>query len=171
MAIISLQDVRFYAFHGVYAEERKVGTWYLIDLEVEYNTTRAAVSDDLRDTLNYESLYQICRREMRVPTDLLENVVERIGLGIRYLTPGIKSLDIRLRKQYPPLGGAVGASAVRTEAKYSKKCGRCKRPLLCYSDKTCWCMGTRTSPKIMEGLKLQFGDNCLCKDCIQLFSN
>ena len=171
MARIALENMRFYAFHGVYEEERKVGTWYLIDVTVDYSTTRAAVSDDLRDTLNYESIYKICRREMRVPRQLLETVAERIGVGIRYLSGGIKELEITLRKQYPPLGGAVGASAVTTEAKYDKRCGRCKRPLLCYSDQTCWCMDTKTPPKVLEGLKMQFGDECLCRNCLALYEN
>ena len=170
MARISLLDMRFYAFHGVYEEERKVGTWYLIDVDIDYSTTRAAMSDDLRDTLNYESVYTICRREMRIPRALLESVVERIGLGIRYLNGNISELTITLRKQHPPLGGSVQASAVTSEAKYSKKCGRCNRPLLCYSDQTCWCMDTQTPPKILESLKMQFGDSCLCKSCLEIYS-
>ena len=170
MAKIALLGMRFYAYHGFYEEERKVGQYYVVDVEMETNFQAAAVSDNLENTINYETVYLICQREMRRKSKLLENVVERIGLSLRYNFSTIKELKIRLHKLNPPLGLPLEASMVETDANYSKKCGRCQRPMLCYSDKNCWCVGTKVHKKKLQNLRMQFGNNCLCSECLPLFA-
>ena len=75
---ISLNKLRFHAFHGVMEQERRVGNDFEVSLTVEYPFEKAMESDDLCDTLNYAELYDVIAAEMRQPSDLLEHLAGRI---------------------------------------------------------------------------------------------
>jgi len=170
MAKIALEGMEFYAYHGYYKEERIIGTDYIVDVYIETNVNKAAVSDKLKETINYETIYHICEGVMRQPSKLIENVAQRISLGIKNNFGTIKELTVRVRKMNPPLGGKVHSSYVEVDGNFSKKCGRCNRPLLCYSDSSCWCMETRVFQKTLEQLKGEYGNKCLCKECLSFFA-
>jgi dihydroneopterin aldolase len=112
MAIISLEDMHFYAYHGFYREERLAGGEFVIDLWVEAPAQEAALQDDLFKTVNYEKLYLFCQSEMRQPAHLIETVAQRIIGRITGHFPGVQGVRIRLQKCNPPLGGRVGKAAV-----------------------------------------------------------
>lgn len=170
MAQITLEGMEFYAYHGVYPEEQKIGTNYVVDVFIDAQVARAAVSDDLKETINYETIYLICESVMRHPSKLIETVAERIALGIKNNWGFIREMKVRVRKMNPPLGGIVKSASVEVDGNFSKKCGRCSRPMLCYSDKTCWCMDAKLYPATLDHLKGQFNHQCLCKDCVAFFT-
>ena len=170
MAKIALEGMEFYSYHGYYKEERILGGNYVVDVYIDANVDKAAVSDKLKETINYETIYHICEGVMREPSNLLENVAKRISLGIKNNYSFIKEMTVRVRKMNPPVGGPVHSSFVEVDGNYTKKCGRCKRPMLCYSDNTCWCMGTRVYQKTLEQLKGEYGNQCICKECLSFFA-
>lgn len=170
MSLIAVEGMRFRAHHGFYKEEQILGGDYIVDVQVDTTFTNAAINDDLEQTINYETIYLICEAEMKRNAKLLENVAERIALGIRHQFKGIKEMKVRVKKLNPPLGGIVESSWVEVDGQYTKRCGRCSRPMLCYSDSTCWCMETQLYKKTLEQMKSQFGNSCLCKQCLQFFA-
>lgn len=101
---ILLENVKFYAFHGVLPQERKVGNDYQVSLRIGYDISRAMVSDDLNDTLNYAEVYQLLSQEMSVPSALLERVAGRIGDRLFRKFPAIQSIDLTIIKVNPPMG-------------------------------------------------------------------
>ena len=107
---------------------------------------------------------------MRKNTKLLETVANRIALGIKHQFKHIKELKVRVKKLNPPLGGRVESAWVEVDGDFTKRCARCDKPLLCYGDSSCWCMETQMFRKTLEQLKIQFGDKCLCKDCLEFFA-
>lgn len=109
---ILLENVKFYAFHGVLPQERKVGNDYQVSLRIGYDISRAMVSDDVNDTLNYAEVYQLLSQEMSVPSALLERVAGRIGDRLFRKFPAIQSIDLTIIKVNPPMeadseGGGV----------------------------------------------------------------
>lgn len=54
LAKLSIKNVEFYAYHGVKAEEKKLGGKYEVDLDLYYNSKNAIIRDDINDALNYE---------------------------------------------------------------------------------------------------------------------
>ena len=58
-SFVFLKNVRFYAFHGVMAQERQVGGEFLLSLKVGYPLDKAMESDDVKDTLNYATLFEL----------------------------------------------------------------------------------------------------------------
>lgn len=101
---IFLENVKFYAFHGVLPQERKVGNDYQVSLRIGYDISRAMVSDDVNDTLNYAEVYQLLSQEMSVPSALLERVAGRIGDRLFRKFPAIQSIDLTIIKVNPPMG-------------------------------------------------------------------
>ena len=169
MSVIALEGMRFRAHHGYYEEERILGGDYIVDVTVKTNFTKAAIDDELEKTINYETIYLICEAEMQKNAKLLENVAERISLSIRHQFKYIKEISIRVKKLNPPLGGTVESAWVEVDGQYTKKCARCSRPMLCYSDNTCWCMNTQLFQKTLDQIKTQYGNQCLCKECLEFF--
>lgn len=170
MAVIALEGMHFYAYHGVYEEERKIGGEYIVDVSLNVDVSQAAVSDDLTKTVNYETVFLICEAAMRIQSKLLENVAERIALQLKNQFGFIKEMNISVRKKNPPLGGLVDFAVVEVDGNFQKTCGRCNRPMLCYGDKTCWCLDAPIKDAALESLKLQYGDRCLCKDCLLFYA-
>ena len=101
---ILLENVKFYAFHGVLPQERKVGNDYQVSLRIGFDISRAMVSDDVNDTLNYAEVYQLLSQEMSVPSALLERVAGRIGDRLFRKFPAIQSIDLTIIKVNPPMG-------------------------------------------------------------------
>lgn len=102
---ISLNAMRFYAYHGVLPQEKKVGNWFSVDLELSVDLSRAALSDQLQDTLNYAEVYAAVEEEMAIPSELLEHAAGRILRRIRGQFPQVEGIMVRLTKEYPPSKG------------------------------------------------------------------
>ena len=109
---ISLRNVRFYAFHGVMPQERRVGADFLVNLRVGYPLEKAMQSDEVGDTLNYAALYEVVKTEMMQPSNLLEHVAGRIVSAIEKQFPLVTSIDLELTKQNPPIGADCDGAGV-----------------------------------------------------------
>ena len=101
---ITLTDLRFHAFHGVIPQERLTGNDYSVSLRIGYPVREACLSDEVDDTLNYASVYDIVSQEMNVPSKLLERVAFRIADRLFRKFNLITVLDVKLNKLNPPFG-------------------------------------------------------------------
>lgn len=110
---ILLEEMRFFAHHGVFDEERQTGNYFTVDLKMKVSLANAAESDNLIDTLNYGTAYEIVKKEMAIPSKLLEHVAKRI-IDALFDEFGrqLASVEIKLSKHNPPLGGEVGKATV-----------------------------------------------------------
>jgi len=109
---IELVEMIFFSHHGCFKEERVIGNKFIVDLSVDADLSKPALSDNLDDTLNYQELYNIVRDEMDRPSSLLEHVAGRILNSLKSHFPQIDNATISIKKINPPLGGQVGASRV-----------------------------------------------------------
>ena len=114
---VFLKNVRFYAFHGVMPQERQVGGEFLLSLKVGYPLDKAMESDDVTDTLNYATLFNLAKREMDIPSQLLEHVAGRIVKAITTAFPEVTSIDLELTKQNPPMGADCEGAGVVVKVK------------------------------------------------------
>lgn len=115
MTKIALEGMHFYAYHGFYEEERKTGNHFIVDVDVVAQANRGAMTDDLTGTINYETIYTICRIEMRKPSQLLEHVAQRILNKINHQFSFAQRIRVRISKQQPPLGGPVKRAYVEVQ--------------------------------------------------------
>lgn len=109
---IHLHHLRFHAFHGVEAQERLTGNDYVLDLRLRVDVARAIASDDVADTVNYAAVYELARREMAVPSNLVEYVAGRIAEAIMARWPEVGGVDVSLTKLNPPMGADCEGAGV-----------------------------------------------------------
>ncbi|MFO8128826.1 MAG: dihydroneopterin aldolase [Bacteroidales bacterium] len=112
MAIISLEGMDFYAYHGCFREEQIIGTRFLVDLYLETNTSEAEETDKLSRTLNYQDIYLLVKHEMEQKSHLIEHVARRILDRLAETYPKVQSARIKISKMNPPLGGKVDRVSV-----------------------------------------------------------
>lgn len=109
---IILRELRFHAFHGVMPQERKVGAEFSVSVRVATDLSQPVDSDAIADTLNYAMLYEIIKREMAQPSQLLEHVAGRIGKAVMDTFPQVTSMDVTLTKLNPPMGAECAGAGV-----------------------------------------------------------
>lgn len=112
MSNIVLSGMRFYAYHGCFAEERAIGTHFRVDVSFETDTSRAQQTDDISDTVSYLNVYHTVKQEMMKPSHLLEHVGDRICAAILDKYPAIMQVTARVSKMNPPLGGQLESVSV-----------------------------------------------------------
>ena len=78
MSWISIEGMEFHSYHGCFKEERVIGTRFIVDLWFEADTTAAEKSDNLKDTIDYQAVYQLVKGQMDESSHLLEHVGRRI---------------------------------------------------------------------------------------------
>jgi len=115
MGIIKLKNIRTYSYHGCLIEEGKIGSDYSVDLEVKTDLKKSAVSDDLKDTVDYVLLNRIVVEEMAIRSHLLENVVQRIITRSLKEIPSVWWINVAVSKLNPPIGGDVEAVTIEME--------------------------------------------------------
>ena len=110
---IALNRLRFYAYHGVFDEERKTGNEFTVTLRVWVPCDKDRMrEDDLSHTVSYAELYEIVSEEMNNPRNLLETVALSIADRIRGEYPSLRGGEIEIEKMHPPIPGIMGTASV-----------------------------------------------------------
>jgi len=106
-AIITLDTIRVYAYHGCLKEETIIGSDYLVNLSVHANLNKSSQTDALEDTVDYVLLNKIVTTEMASASKLLEHVTSRIINAVFYNCPRVNVVTVAVSKVNPPIGGDV----------------------------------------------------------------
>jgi dihydroneopterin aldolase len=115
MGKILLEGLEFFAYHGVYQEERENGQLFSIDLEILTDYSKACYSDNLEDAIDYVQIYELVKAEMEIPSSLLENVAQRI---IETVSNGFQEIDwikVKITKLKPPISGKLKGISIELE--------------------------------------------------------
>ncbi len=107
MSLISLEGMEFFAYHGCYPEEQVVGTKFIVDLYIEADLSKSEKNDNLSDTINYQEVYLIVKKEMENNSFLLEHVGKRILNSVKENFPEIREVKVKVSKMNPQLGGKI----------------------------------------------------------------
>lgn len=115
---IRMEGMKFYAYHGVLPQENLVGANYYIDLKLKTDFSHAAETDELEGTVNYADIHAAVKEEMKITSQLLEHVCQRIACRLFHDFPTIETIDISLSKENPPMGAC--AQRIGVEAHYMR---------------------------------------------------
>ncbi|XOD67998.1 MAG: dihydroneopterin aldolase [Flavobacteriales bacterium Tduv] len=107
MGKIILKNVNLFGFHGCMEEEAKVGTSFSVDLEVETELSKAAMTDELSDAVDYVHLHRIVKEEVAIRSKLIEHVAQRIIRRIKKELTAVHRVKVKVCKLSPPLEGDV----------------------------------------------------------------
>lgn len=117
MGIIEIEDMEFFAYHGCFEEEKIIGNKFLVNIKIEANCSKAALTDNLEDALNYQTIYQYIKKEMAIKSNLLEHVAQRIINSIQNDFPTIENILIKISKMNPPIEGVMRCVSVSLKSK------------------------------------------------------
>lgn len=112
---VVLKGLRIFAYHGVMPQENKVGAYFTIDVRLDTDFSHALETDELEGTISYADVYDIIRREMAIPSKLLEHVGGRIVKALRSELPNINKVYIRILKENPPMGADLTGAGIEIE--------------------------------------------------------
>jgi dihydroneopterin aldolase len=112
MGLIQIENMEFYSFHGHFKEERIVGNKFLVDLTIETDMKIPAESDNLKDAVNYQRIYEIVKQQMELKSHLLEHIAGRILDAIYAEMKGINKVTVKVSKLNPPMGGKIGSVSI-----------------------------------------------------------
>lgn len=107
MGVIKLENIKVYAYQGVFDVEQLVGQWYDVSVEINYDFTLAAETDELDGTIDYSKINDLVRLEMQTSSKLIEHVAGRIAKKIKDQFPPIESGKVTIKKLTPPVKGSL----------------------------------------------------------------
>jgi dihydroneopterin aldolase len=100
---ITIRGIRGTGHHGVFEHERVDGQVFVVDVELSVDTSAAASSDDLADTVDYgEVATAVHALIVGEPVDLVETLAERIAsecLAWR----AVESVEVTVHKPQAPI--------------------------------------------------------------------
>ncbi len=111
--IVNLEGMKFHSPIGYYEEEQVVGNEIVIDLEVELNLA-VQTNDQLTRTINYETLYDMCKKISQKPFRLIETYCSEI-INLIILQLRVNRIKIKVSKLNPALGGVIDKASVTME--------------------------------------------------------
>lgn len=109
---IRLQNMVFYAYHGVYGAERELGQQFAVDVELEKDLQPAGRTDDLELSVDYQAVYHLVRKTVEEwDFALIEALAEAIAQGVldRF---SVDAVVVRVRKPHVPIGGLLDFAEV-----------------------------------------------------------
>ncbi|SYZ72617.1 Dihydroneopterin aldolase [Candidatus Zixiibacteriota bacterium] len=107
MDVIRLKDMVFYGYHGVTAAEKETGRRFEVDCELETDLAPPGESDSLKDTVDYEAVYQKIRGIVEGKAfSLVESLAVSLANEILNDFP-VFHVTVRVRKIIPPIAGNI----------------------------------------------------------------
>jgi 7,8-dihydroneopterin aldolase/epimerase/oxygenase len=110
---IILKDLGFYGYHGVFAEEAKLGQRFFIDLELGVDLSAPASTDRLSTGISYAEIYDVVKsafetRRMKLLEAVAQNIVDAIFEAFQ----SVNWVVIRVRKPEAPIAMVRGEAAI-----------------------------------------------------------
>jgi len=118
MDAIHLEDLAFYAYHGVYDEEARLGQRFHVDLTCWLDLTSSSVSDDYADTVCYGTLAKAVEKTVTTTRfNLIERLAGAVANTLFETDSRIQKARVRIHKPGAPLpipAGKVSVEILRT---------------------------------------------------------
>ncbi|ANY66470.1 dihydroneopterin aldolase [Paenibacillus sp. BIHB 4019] len=98
-----VKGMQFYGYHGVFAEENRLGQKFGVDLELLLDLEKAATMDDLEATVNYAELHALTKKIVEgAPFKLIEALAGSIATQLLAAYTMINEVTVRVTKPNPP---------------------------------------------------------------------
>ena len=104
MDVIRIENLKVFAYHGVFEEEKKKGQDFYVNARMTSNLKKAGRTDSLTDSTHYgEVCLQIEKSLTKVSYDLIERAAEKTIEDILVHFPLIQEVTLELKKPHAPI--------------------------------------------------------------------
>jgi dihydroneopterin aldolase / 2-amino-4-hydroxy-6-hydroxymethyldihydropteridine diphosphokinase len=118
---ITLKNMKFYAYHGVFDEEQENGQDFFVDVELFADLREPGYSDVLAHTLDYGEAYEIIKNvTLSNKFKLIEKLAQSIADAMLSRFAAIDSIVVRVRKPNAPINGEFDYMEVEISRKSLK---------------------------------------------------
>ncbi|MBI1780489.1 MAG: dihydroneopterin aldolase [Sphingobacteriales bacterium] len=117
MVKVSLHNLLFFSYHGIYEEEQLLGGEFEVNVDLFYEEP-VSIIQHLDQTIDYSSVYKIIERRMKQSTPLLETIATQLAAEIKQAFAVTKEITVRIKKVNPPIVSFRGNVAVEFNKKY-----------------------------------------------------
>lgn len=101
---IQIKNLECYGYHGVLAEEQRLGQPFIFDVSLFLDTSIAAKQDDLNKTVNYAEVCQYIKKYMeQEKCKLIETVAEQLAKGLLLHFPLVREIILTIKKPQAPI--------------------------------------------------------------------
>ena len=114
MALISVEGIRVFAYHGHLPEEAKLGGHFIVNVWVTADTSEVEKTDDLNHTVDYVKIIEIVRDQMAIRSDMIEHPARRIVDTILPLNK-VQKVKVEVEKISPPIDATFDKISVTTQ--------------------------------------------------------
>lgn len=115
-----VRRMEYYGYHGVFAEERKLGQRFYVDLELELDLEEAGKNDDLSKTVNYAEVHILVKEIVEKKSfKLIEALAECIATSVLDTYTSVDALTVAVTKPHPPFD--IHFEGVTVEIRRSRK--------------------------------------------------
>ena len=116
--VLRLRNMRFFAHHGLYPEENRLGQRYEVDVDLIGDLAAAGRTADVTLTVNYPKVYElvertVCGTQYKLVEALAEGVAAAIGARFAPI-----ELVVRVRKPDPPVAAQFDGVEVEIHRTY-----------------------------------------------------
>lgn len=102
---IRIENLKIYAYHGVYAEENERGQDFYVNAVLYTETKRAGNEDALTLSTDYGEVCHFINDFLKIHTfQLIETMAEKTAEQVLLHFPLIKEMDLEIRKPQAPIG-------------------------------------------------------------------
>lgn len=106
--VIRIHNAVFYAYHGVLSDEQSLGGKFEVDVDLMCDLSKGAKTDSLRQTVDYERVYDSIKELVLGKKYLLvEALANTIAAGILKNFKQVKKIVVRVRKPGAPVKGVI----------------------------------------------------------------
>lgn len=106
--LIEIKGIKSFGYHGVLETEKVTGQDFYVDVVLEVDLSRASVSDDVADTINYAEVTDLVVREITGdPVSLIEKLAGNIADRIKAAYPQAATVSVTVHKPQAPVNAQV----------------------------------------------------------------
>jgi len=115
---IRLNEMVFYGYHGVHAEERKLGQRFVVSITLHTDGDKDTEIRNLEDTVDYTKVYDEVKNIMETHQfHLLETCANTIADKLLEDFPLVQRLRICIQKPSVPIQGSLKSVEVELKRK------------------------------------------------------
>ena len=112
--VLRLRNMRFYAYHGLFPEEAKLGQWFEVDVEI-FSDFRGYARKAAAGAFDYAKVYEATKKVVTSERfGLVEALADRIA-EVLQSSFQLKHLLVRVRKPNPPMQALFDGVEVEVE--------------------------------------------------------
>lgn len=113
---IRIKDLRIFAHHGVYEQEKEQGQNFCVSAVIYTDMEKAGKSDDITDAVDYGAVCLFIDNYMRENRfDLLEAVTKHVAEELLFEFPAIHKVELEVEKPDAPIPLRFNSVSVKIE--------------------------------------------------------